>query len=55
VPICYVYDGGCVYAHTVDGMKRHAMQTNPQVCFEELIPVLDCQPRRRGTFGHSSW
>lgn len=34
MPICYVYDRGCVYGHTVDGMKRHAMQTNPQVCFE---------------------
>jgi len=40
VPICYVYDGGCVYGHAVDGMKRHAMQTNPQVCFE-VEPVDD--------------
>ena len=33
MPTCYAHDGGCVYVHTVDGMKRHAMQTNPQVCF----------------------
>jgi nitroimidazol reductase NimA-like FMN-containing flavoprotein (pyridoxamine 5'-phosphate oxidase superfamily) len=35
MPICYVYDGGCVYGHAVDGMKRHA-----QVCFE-VEPVDD--------------
>jgi len=34
VPICYVYDGVCVDGHTIEGMKRHAMQTNPQVWFE---------------------
>ncbi len=34
MPICNVYDGVCVDGHTIDGMNRHAMQTNPQVWFE---------------------
>jgi uncharacterized protein len=34
VPITYVYDGECVYAHSGEGLKLHMMRANPVVCFE---------------------
>ncbi len=34
VPINYVYDGECIYGHSLDGMKLHMMRLNPEVCFE---------------------
>jgi len=34
VPISYVYDGVCVYAHAEEGMKLNMMRQNPNVCFE---------------------
>ncbi len=34
VPITYVYDGGCVYGHSVVGTKIDMMRQNPEVCFE---------------------
>lgn len=34
VPICYVYDHGCVYGHSIAGKKLAAMRENSQVCFE---------------------
>lgn len=34
VPVCYVYRGGFVYGHSMDGMKWQSMQAHPDVCFE---------------------
>lgn len=34
VPISYVYDGQCIYAHTEEGLKVNLMRKNPSVCFE---------------------
>jgi len=34
VPITYVYDGECIYAHSKEGMKIETMRKNPDVCFE---------------------
>src|SRR6476661_5414991 len=34
VPIAYVYDGECVYAHSTDGLKVRTMRMNRNVCFE---------------------
>src|SRR5207249_11652316 len=34
VPITYVYDGGYVYGHTIEGTKTRMMRANPEVCFE---------------------
>ncbi len=34
VPTTYVYDGDCVYGHSIGGTKLHAMRAHPQVCFE---------------------
>lgn len=34
VPVCYAYDQGCVYGHSVDGAKLRAFRDNPLVCFE---------------------
>jgi len=34
VPVTYVYDGGCVYAHSAEGLKLRAMRENPLVCLE---------------------
>ncbi len=34
LPITYVYDGTCVYGHSVDGVKMRAMRSEPSVCFE---------------------
>lgn len=34
VPITYVYDDPCIYAHTAVGLKVDMMRANPQVCFE---------------------
>lgn len=34
VPVCYVYDEGCVFGHSMPGMKMTALQENSQVCFE---------------------
>jgi nitroimidazol reductase NimA-like FMN-containing flavoprotein (pyridoxamine 5'-phosphate oxidase superfamily) len=34
VPVIYAYDGGSVYAYTVEGQKVRMMRANPSVCFE---------------------
>ncbi|MBV8245037.1 MAG: pyridoxamine 5'-phosphate oxidase family protein [Candidatus Eremiobacteraeota bacterium] len=34
VPIAYAYADGCIYGHTVDGLKLRMMRKNPHVCFE---------------------
>lgn len=34
VPVCYAYDAGCIYGHSVEGMKLRALRENPLVCFE---------------------
>jgi uncharacterized protein len=34
VPVSYVYDGGCVYAHTFEGLKMQLMRKNPRLCFQ---------------------
>ena len=34
VPISYAYEGGCIYAHSEEGMKINMMRQNPKVCFE---------------------
>jgi uncharacterized protein len=34
VPISYVYDGECIYAHTSGGLKIDMMRRNPEVCFQ---------------------
>jgi nitroimidazol reductase NimA-like FMN-containing flavoprotein (pyridoxamine 5'-phosphate oxidase superfamily) len=34
VPVTYVYDGRCVYAHSTDGLKLRMMRAHPRVCFE---------------------
>jgi nitroimidazol reductase NimA-like FMN-containing flavoprotein (pyridoxamine 5'-phosphate oxidase superfamily) len=34
VPICYAYDGNCIYGRTFEGMKLRMMRENPKVCFQ---------------------
>lgn len=34
VPICYAYDGKCIYGRTYDGMKMKMVRENPNVCFQ---------------------
>jgi nitroimidazol reductase NimA-like FMN-containing flavoprotein (pyridoxamine 5'-phosphate oxidase superfamily) len=34
VPVTYVYDDKCIYAHSREGLKVEMMRKNPQVCFE---------------------
>lgn len=34
VPVNYVYDGRCIIAHSLDGLKIEMMRKNPHVCFE---------------------
>lgn len=34
VPVTYVYDENCVYAHSAEGLKLDMMRQNPMVCFE---------------------
>jgi uncharacterized protein len=34
VPISYVYDDGCIIAHSREGKKIEFMRSNPRVCFE---------------------
>ena len=34
VPVCYAYDGNCIYARSNDGLKIVLMRKNPKVCFE---------------------
>jgi uncharacterized protein len=34
VPICYAYDGECIYARTYEGLKIKMMRENPNVCFQ---------------------
>lgn len=34
VPINYIYQKGCIYAHSSAGMKIEMMRKNPNVCFE---------------------
>lgn len=33
VPICYAYNGACIYGRTFEGMKMKIMRENPSVCF----------------------
>lgn len=34
VPVSYAFDGKCILAHSVEGMKIEMMRNNPDVCFE---------------------
>lgn len=34
VPVNYAYDGKCIIAHSIMGMKIKIMRKNPHVCFE---------------------
>jgi nitroimidazol reductase NimA-like FMN-containing flavoprotein (pyridoxamine 5'-phosphate oxidase superfamily) len=34
LPINYVYEQGCIYGHSLSGMKIEMMRLNPQVCFQ---------------------
>lgn len=34
VPVTYVYDKGCIYAHSKEGQKVKMMRKNPRVCFQ---------------------
>ncbi|MEI8059614.1 MAG: pyridoxamine 5'-phosphate oxidase family protein [Ferruginibacter sp.] len=34
VPVSYAFDGNCILAHSVEGMKIEMMRNNPDVCFE---------------------
>lgn len=34
VPVTYVYDSGCIYAHSKEGLKVKMMRDNPNVCFQ---------------------
>ena len=34
VPVAYVYERGCVYAHSGEGLKLRAMRENPRACLE---------------------
>ena len=34
VPVSYVYDNGCIIAHSKEGKKIRMMRSNPYVCFE---------------------
>lgn len=34
VPICYAYDGQCIYGRTYEGLKIQMMRKNPNVCFQ---------------------
>jgi len=34
VPVCYVYDGRTITAHSLEGKKILMMRQNPEVCFE---------------------
>ena len=34
VPINYVYQDGCIYAHSGPGKKIEMLDKNPQVCFQ---------------------
>ncbi|MBK6389091.1 MAG: pyridoxamine 5'-phosphate oxidase family protein [Saprospiraceae bacterium] len=34
VPVTYVYDEDCIYAHSAEGTKLEMMRKNPSVCFE---------------------
>lgn len=34
VPMTYVYDQGCVFGHTTEGLKIELLRKNPECCFE---------------------
>jgi uncharacterized protein len=34
VPVSYVFDGGALYGHTVEGLKLQMVRHNPEVCFQ---------------------
>jgi nitroimidazol reductase NimA-like FMN-containing flavoprotein (pyridoxamine 5'-phosphate oxidase superfamily) len=34
VPIVYLYEDGCAYGRSADGLKIRTMRANPSVCFE---------------------
>ena len=34
VPVNYLYDGVCIFAHSGQGLKIDMMRKNPEVCFE---------------------
>lgn len=43
VPVSYVYEDECIYAHSPSGMKVSMMRLNPEVCFEveQVSTLLD--------------
>ncbi|WP_428329504.1 pyridoxamine 5'-phosphate oxidase family protein [Mucilaginibacter sp.] len=45
VPVNYIYDGECIYAHSAKGMKIDMMRKNPEVCFEadEILSMTSWQ------------
>lgn len=34
VPVNYVYHNGCIYCHSLAGMKIDMMRRHPEICFE---------------------
>jgi len=34
VPVNYVFDGGCVYVHSLPGRKITALRANPRACLQ---------------------
>ena len=34
VPVTYYYQDGCIYGHTIIGMKTNMLKKNPKCCFE---------------------
>ena len=34
VPVSYAFEGHCIFAHSMEGMKINMMRNNPDVCFE---------------------
>lgn len=34
VPLCYAYDGQCIYGRTYEGLKMEMMRKNRNVCFQ---------------------
>jgi nitroimidazol reductase NimA-like FMN-containing flavoprotein (pyridoxamine 5'-phosphate oxidase superfamily) len=34
VPVTFLYEDGCLYGHTMKGMKTRMLKKNPECCFE---------------------